>query len=174
MNKKLRNTVFSIIGIVFVFLLFGFILRPLVKKINKVQQDIRLAEARVRKGLIVQAKKDDIIEEYKRYKFYLNQKGISERQKVGNFLKELERISQEANVSVTSLNPQETKAEDELRFYSADLKAEGDIEEILFFFSKLQESKLLVGVDKFSLSPKDKAANILVLDAKLSMSLPQD
>lgn len=174
MSKKLRNTAFSLGGLVFIFLLFGFVLRPLMEKINKVQQDVKLAEARVRKGLTVQAKKDDIIKEYKIYKFYLNQKGISERQKLGNFLKELERISQEANLSITNLNPRDTKTEEEILLYSADLKAEGDIEEILFFFSKVQESKLLVRVDKFSLSPKGKSANLLIFDAKIGMFLLQE
>ncbi len=174
MNKKLKNIVFGACVVIFVLVFSVFVIMPLTKKIKKVQQDVRLAEAKVRNGLIVQSRKEEIIVEYKKFQSYLTQAGESERQRVGSFLKELERISQEANLSVTSLNPQKVKDQDSSLLYSADLKAEGDIEEILFFFSKIQESKLLVKVDKFSLSPKDRAANILSLDAKIGMSLPQE
>ena len=173
MNKKLRNIALSLAGLVLVGLLFIFVFKPLIQKIDKVGQSVRLAEAQIKKSLIVQSRKEEIAQEYKKYQPYLSQAGTTERQRLGTFLKELERISQEANLSVTSLNPQEVKIQDESLFYGADLKAEGDIEEILFFFSKIQESKLLVKVDKLSLSPKDKAANILSLDAKIGMSLPQ-
>ena len=174
MNKKLKNIAFGVCGIIFLLVFSVFVIRPLTKRIKRVQQDVRLAEAKVRNSLTVQNRKEEIVAEYGKYKLYLTQAGTSERQRVGSFLKELERISQEANLSVTSLNPQKVKDQDNSLLYSADFKAEGDIEEILFFFSKIQESKLLVKVDKFSLSPKDRAANILSLDAKIGMSLPQE
>ncbi len=174
MSKRVRNIVLGLAGLTFIGLLFIFVFKPLMEKINKVQQDIRLAEAEVKRSLGVQSKKEEIIQEYKKYKPYLTQAGITERQRIGTFLKELERTTQEANLSVTSLNPQEVQAQDNSLFYGADLKAEGDIEEILFFFSKIQESKLLVKINKFSLTPKDEAANTLSLDAKIGMSLPKE
>jgi len=174
MDKKLRNIVLSIVGLIFIGLLFVFVFKPLMEKISKIKQDIRLAEAEVKRSLAVQSRKEEIAQEYKKYQPYLIQAGATERQRIGTFLKELERTTQEANLSVTSLNPQDVQVQDGSLFYGADLKAEGDIEEILFFFSKIQESKLLIEIDKFSLTPKDEAANTLSLDAKIGMFLPQD
>ena len=174
MTKKVRNWSLITGVIVFLVVFFVFVLGPLVEKINKVQQKMRASELEVKESLRVQVQKEEIIEEYKKYESYLKQAGISERERIGNFLKELERISQEANLSVISLNPSEVVEEAQSVVYSADFKAEGGMEEVLFFFNKIQESKLLIRVDDFSLSPKDKTATGLKLDVKVGMSLPRN
>lgn len=174
MNKKVRNWSLSAGGIVFLVVFVVFVLEPLIERINKIQQGIRVAELEVKEGLRVQAQKKEIVEEYKKYGHYIKQAGISVREKTGNFLKELERTSQEANLSVISLTPSEILENGQKTHYRADFKAEGDMEEVLFFFNKIQESKLLIKVDKFSLSPKDKTATDLKLDAKIGMSLPRN
>ena len=143
MNKKIRNWGLIAGGIVLIVVFIVFILGPLVEKINRIQKGIKVAELEVKEGLRVQIQKKEIMEEYKKYEPYLKNAGISVRERTGNFLKELERTSQEANLSVNSLTPSEITEDSQKIVYGADFKSEGDMEEILFFFSKIQDDAIL-------------------------------
>ncbi len=159
-------------GIVFVFVFINMVLKPLVDKVQQIQKKLKITEIEVKEALQVQARKDKILEEYNSYQGYLKQEDYSDQEIVGNFLKELEKIAQKSNISVISLSPSEPTEKESYKVYNADLRAEGDIEEVLNFFSAIQESKLLIKIEKFSVSPKDEKAAELKLDAKISMFMP--
>ncbi len=159
-------------GILFIFMFVNLGLRPLASKIGQIQQEVKIAELKLKEGLSIQMRKDQIIDEYNRLQTYLKQGDYSEQEIVGSFLKELERLTQQSNISVISLSPAEAKERENRKVYNADLRAEGDIEGILNFFNRIQESRLLIKIEKLSLSPKDKDAIELELDTKISMVRP--
>jgi len=172
MKSKNRNII--IISLVAIIILAIFVIKPLINKIESIQKNLRFAEVGIKESLQVKTQKIDIENEYLQYEMYLNEAGSSKRERIGNFLKEIERLSQEADISITNLSPLETEEKEGLDAYGADFKSEGGIEDILFFINKIQESKMLIKLDSFSFSPKNDAASILKLNAKIVMVLPQE
>ena len=167
------KSIATVIGAVIIVLLFiNFVLKPLVYKITSVQEKIKQAELQLKEGLKVQAQKDEILNAYNRYQEYLKQEDLPEREIVGNFLEELEKIAQQSRVSVISLSPSGVEEKDSFKIYNADFRAEGKMPQLLAFFNKVQQSKLLIKVYELSMSPKDKIALELKLDAKISMIIP--
>ncbi|RKY41107.1 MAG: hypothetical protein DRP85_07190 [Candidatus Makaraimicrobium thalassicum] len=158
---------------VFMFVLVSMVYIPLVDKMDEVRRKVKGIELRVKEGLRVQMRKDQIQEDYNKYRIYLKQQDYSDQEIVGNFLKELEQIARESNISVISLGPSEPEKEErDYKIYTASLKAEGDMEQVMNFFNGIRGSKLVMKVERFSLAPKAKDAYELKLSAKISMIIP--
>jgi len=174
-NRREKLLIYAVAGIILFFLIERFLFSGLRGKAKSVSQQIRIEEARLRAGLDIQERKDKITAEYKELKPYLEKtEGISDREIFAKFLKEAEKVAQGAGVSIVSLSPQdETLDEPEDVKYNADLRAEGNINQVLDLMGRIQNSPLLVKIDKMSLSSKDEKASTIKVEAVLSMVAPK-
>ncbi len=174
-NKREKLLIYAVVGIVVVFLIEHFLFSGLRGKAKGVSQQIRIEESRLQAGLDIQKRKDKITAEYEELKPYLEKtEGISDREIFAKFLKEAEKVAQSAGVSIVSLSPQdETIDESEDVKYNADLRAEGNLGQVLGLMDKIQKSSLLIKIDKMSLSSKDEKAKTIKMDAVLSMVAPK-
>ncbi len=174
-NKREKILAYAIGGLIAIFLIEHFLFSGIRGKSKGVSQQIRIEESRLQAGLDIQKRKDKITAEYKELKPYLEKsEGISDREIFAKFLKEAERVAQEAGVSIVSLSPQnETLDEPEDVKYNADLRAEGSLAQVLGLMDKIQKSTLLIKLDKMSLSSKDEQAGTMKIEAVLSLVVPK-
>ncbi len=170
--SKQKNIAFIVGGIIITLLFVNFVIKPLVEKIATLSKQIKLAQAQLKEGLNIQSQKDTILEAYNRYQVYLKQENLSEREIVGNFLEELEKIAQQSRLSVLSLSPSDAESQNDIQIYNADFRAEGKMTQLLDFFNRVQKSRLLIDIKRLTMAPKDKNAIVLKLDAKISMTIP--
>ena len=56
--------------------------------------------------------------------------------------------------------------------FRAKLRAEATNQEVLTFFSRIEQSQLLIRVEQFSLTPKDDQASTLRLETTISLAVP--
>jgi len=173
LNQKQKILAYVVIGIVFVFLVERLFLSGLRGRLRGIAKEIKVEEARLRKILGVQNAKDRLSLDQKNYQGYLKTKKPEDSEATAELLKEVERLAKEAGLSVVNLNPQPAGEEKtEVRQYKADLRVEANIEQVLNFLNRVQESKLLIKVDKLTLAPKDEQASLLKMEATLSMAVP--
>ena len=174
-NKREKLLVYTIAGLIFLFLIERFLFSGIRGKTRGVSQQIKIEESRLQAGLDIQKRKDKITAEYKELKPYLEKtEGISDREIFAKFLKEAERVAQEAGVSIVSLSPQEESLDEpEDVKYNADLRAEGSLNQIIGLIDKIQSSALLIKLDKLSLSSKDDQAGTIKVEAVLSLIAPK-
>jgi hypothetical protein len=76
-------------------------------------------------------------------------------------------------LTVVSLAKADIEINKDFKIYNADLKAEGEMAEVLRFFSYIQEENKLLVVRDFTVAPKDEKATSLEFDAKIAMYIPQ-
>ncbi|MBL7130562.1 MAG: hypothetical protein ISS45_04035 [Candidatus Omnitrophica bacterium] len=160
-----------IIGIV-ILVLVVIVLKTLIGKISQLQQEIKITQLEIKEDLKIQVRKDKILKEYDIYQPYLKDQGDDEQKIKSNFLKDLEKIAQNSDISIVSLSPSESSEEETYNIYYADFKGEGAIEDILNFLGKIQESKSLIKIDRLDVSSKGRDTEKLKLDAKISISIP--
>jgi len=174
-GKREKILIYVIGGLIFLFLIERFLFSGIRGKTNSVSQQIEIGESRLRAGLDIQKRKDKIAFEFKALKPYLEKsEGSSDREIFAKFLKEAEKVAQEAGVSIVSLSPQdETLDEPEDVKYNADLRAEGKLDQVIELIDKVQNSKLLIKIDKMSLSSKDEQAGTMKVEAVLSLVVPK-
>lgn len=174
-NKREKLLIYAVAGVILVFLIERFLFSDIRGKGKVMSQRIKIEESRLQAGLDIQKRKDKITAEYKELKPYLEKaEGISAREIFAKFLKEAEKVAQEAGVSIVSLSPQdEPEDEPEDIKYNADLRAEGNLNQVLSLMNKIQKSDLLIKIDKISMSSKDERASTIKIDAVLSMVAPK-
>lgn len=160
------------IGLGTVFLVDRVLLSGMRDKGEALRREITAEEVDLRSGVGIQKRKGIIQNERQRYGGYLLP-AASDRELIGNFLKETERIAQEAGAVILDLTPDNQPVKGApYKLYKAQLKAEATVEQLLNFLYKLQTSRLLVKLDRFSITPKDERASLVRLETTISMAVP--
>jgi len=119
----------------------------------------------------IQNRKEFITEDNKAFDRYFGQGKDSDVKLVTDFLKEIEVIAQKTRVSIVNLSP-ENKSREEggyKKFY-ADLRFEAASEQLYQFLNEIQNSRLLIKVEKIAITSRDESAASLKVDATISMA----
>ena len=172
-KKREKALLIGTIGLALLYLSDRLLFSSLRAKQQSLHQEIAAAELTFRTGLAVRQRKDAILREQKQYASYFLP-ASPERELTATFLKEAERLAQGSGAVIMDLTPeiQPPSSAAGQRLYRAQLKAEADVEKLLRFFQALQTSRLLVKLDRFSLTPKDEPASVLRLEATISITVP--
>jgi hypothetical protein len=160
-------------ALVFVFIFEKLFFAPLRVRIKTVDKQIKLKELELKTGVAIQNKKESIMEDYKKYKSYLQDRESkpSDADLVAKFLKELENIAQRTHVSIVNLTPDDQiRTLDGNKIFYADARIEVTLDQFYSFLSEIQSSKLLIKIDKMAVSTKDENASALRMDATISMT----
>ncbi|MFA5116003.1 MAG: type 4a pilus biogenesis protein PilO [Candidatus Omnitrophota bacterium] len=159
-------------AIVLVFLLSKFSLFNFASKSRGLQQQIRVEEEKLKEALEIQKDKDSILQDYNKYSPYLDSL-LSDDENTAQFVKQIEKLSQESGVSIISLNP-ENKPQPfkEYKKMKADLRLEATMEQLVSFLSRIQDDKLLIRLESLSITPKDEYASSLRVEAAISVAIP--
>ena len=171
LKGKQKFLLYAVISVLVCIFMGRFIFLSLGVRLKQLKQQTKLAEAKLKKGLEIQKQKDIISSDYDKYHVFLAVEKMEQRQIIEELLKEIERIAKDSGASLINLSPQEAAEQDKGR-YKADLRMEANAEQILNFLYKIQESKLLIKLDKISVSPKDEQASALKVDATISIAIP--
>lgn len=171
--KKKEKIIVIVIASVAVFVLFfKFFVLGVVNKSKKINMEIRLAEEKLKKSFGIEKNKKNIEDENKAYAKYLLGP-LQEREVVGRFLKEIENITQNTGILVINLTPDNQAVQEKtFKKFKAELKAEANLQQVINFLFRIQESSLLIQLDKISLTPKDEIASTLRIDATISIAVP--
>lgn len=173
LGKREKTIIAAIGAATFIAVFYFLVISPLLDRISQVQTQIRQYELRLKEALTMQARKDEIRKEYEQYSSYLKIENLSRQDYEGKFFKELESISYSSKISIVSLSIADIQEQENFTVYQANLRAEGKLGDILNFFDLIEKSNLLIGINDFSVSPKDEKARTLQLDAELHMYIPQ-
>jgi Tfp pilus assembly protein PilO len=172
--KEREKIIISAVVTIILLILFIFlVLLPLSDKVKILKSQIKQSELTLKEALVLQAKKDYILFECNKFSEHLQYSEASDQENEGWLLKEIEKLSQKSYLAVVNLGKSEIEQDKNFKIYNADLKAEGEISQILKFFSYVEESTKLLIVKDFVVAPKDDKATSLELDATISMYVPQ-
>ena len=172
LNKREAIIAGCLGALLFVFILDKVFLSGMRERLSELNTRIKNEESRLLEGAKIEHKKGQISDEHERYKIFLDIMKEPGKEILTRFLKEAETIVKAAGGSVVSFSPRtDPEIKKDHVKYLADLQIEIDPQQLFKFFFNIEESKLLIKLDSFSLSPKNEQANILKLDSVLSMSV---
>jgi hypothetical protein len=157
MEFKKREIILAYIigGFFLTWLVVKVILVPFQQKLFGLSKDVVLQEARLKKGVSLIEKKDDIEKEYGKYASYFSMQDFSDEEAVANFLKEVEKISRDAGLAILDMKPQkESKGDKFSKQYQINIKAEANMQKLVTFLYALHNSSVLFSVEKLVLVPK--------------------
>ena len=171
LNPRARILAYVAGGVIFLFLFEKFFFSNLRARIKTIDKEIRLKEVELKTGVGIQDKKGQIGLDYKIYSGYLGDQKASAVDNQTAFLKELEGIAQKTGVSIVNLTPDnQSKEVGGSKVFYADARLEATVDQFYSFLGEIQNSKLLIKIDKLTISAKDENASSLRLDTTISMT----
>ena len=167
LNKRERLIFYLCISLILVAILGKAVFRPLSDKLATLNQEIRSKEVELMKGLRVDGQRDQILKEYKSYEGYLKVEG-SDEEIISEFLREIEKLGRESAVSLLDIKPQSTNKRAIFKEYIIEVRLEAPMKDIVGFLYRLNNSSLLLKVEKLVLSLKEENSDILKTNMLIS------
>jgi hypothetical protein len=173
---RIKNRKIIILGaaafIAFIFIVDKSVLSVFRQKLSSVNREITLMEETLKNALLLQSQSGHIKKAYNEYLSYIDISG-DDRNIIASFLREIEKITHASKISLANLNPENEPIKDEYsKRFKADLRFEAQAEQLFDFLKRIQESPLLIRVERLSLTARDELAAALRVEVTLSMSLP--
>jgi hypothetical protein len=171
-GKRERMVIYPVAVLVVLFVVVKLCVVPMKHKGEADREAIKKLETDLSSALSISQRKDQIVRDASAYKKYIQGlQDASSRETATKFLKEIEKIAQESNVSILSLTPEHAAgtAEDD-KILLASLRAEGDAKQFYVFIGKMQESTLLLKLEDFALTAKDEESGALKMDMSISLA----
>jgi hypothetical protein len=112
-------------------------------------------EAQIRKDLRIIAQKQRIEIQHVNYKPYLGMQS-TENEEFTVFLKEVDTLARDNVVSVVDMKPTGTKEMESAKKYMINLNIEADMAALVKFMYAIEDSKKLMTVEKYQISPKSR------------------
>ena len=171
--QKMKYVLFFCAGIVVIFLIERYFISELRQQMKNLHNQIQFEERRLKRDLGISAKKDTHMADYEYCKPYLGTAVISDKHVFGKLLSEIERIVSDTGGSIINLSPREKLEPAGLvKKYKAEFFLEVNFGQLLTFLHKIQGSKLLIKLERSSITVKNKKSGMLQIDGIVSMVVP--
>lgn len=170
-EHKLKKII--LVAVVFIlFVIFSFLItRPAISTISQIKKQAQMFELNVKEFLALELRRDSILNGYTQIEKYIFSKPKSDQEINADLLKALERATLDANLSVVNLSPEEVVAEKNNKLYIANLKAEGSIQEVVNFISRMNDSDLLLKIERLMISARGNDSDKMKVDFRISLSV---
>lgn len=156
-----------------VIFLANFIFAVLGGRLRQFNKQTKVSEAKLKQILEIQKAKSVVEEECRTYKSFLESEKWDDRRIVEELLKGTERIAKDARVSVINLSPQQTPEQTkECKKYKADLRIDASLDQIFNLLRGIENSKLLIKVEKLTIASKNEEADVLKSEMTVTIAIP--
>lgn len=166
LSKREKAVLYGAVIAVFLTIVDRLIIAPISSKMTSLDKAIQEEESRIKTNLHILAQKDKIVANSAKYSSFLTN-SKSEEEEITFLLKEIETMSNDASVYLIDLKPMESKSEDLSKKYSVNLNCEGQMEQIIKFMYNIENSKSLLAIERYQITPKSKESSV----ARCSMTV---
>ncbi len=167
---SLRERGLSLATIVVIGCALGYVwvVEPLWTRLDQLHQSMAAETMRLQKYRRLLTERDRIQKQFVRMASQSTMKG-SEEEVMTDFLSQVERMAEEASLTLKGLRPRPVGSLGRYRIFVVDVSTEGSIGPITRFLHELQVSPHLVKVDRMQLAVKSGTIPGL-LEAQLTLS----
>ena len=143
------------------------VLSPILKSFRSLNQQIHDTETHIKRSIRLLSQKGKMMKEAESYATY----AVSSKSSEGGvlvLLKKVQELASEASVNLLYSKPGagETK---ERNIYRVSLECEGQMDQLISFFYSIENTKLLLRIEKYTLQPTAKGSSVVKCAATISM-----
>ena len=155
LSKREKLVLFGSVLVVACALVDRVIVASLSRRIEQLDAQVTAREAEIRKNLKIVSQKKRITAQHDIYKPYLGQMS-TENEEFTVFLKEVDTLARDSGIYVVDMKPTGTKEAGEARKYLVNLNIEAEMPALVSFMYSVEDSKKLMTVEKYQISPKSR------------------
>lgn len=144
------------------------VIRPIGGYLQDLDEKIKNEEEVIPKRLMVLKYRSKIMNEYQSLEPLMTDPALSQEEEIAKFLRDIERVSKEANLFVSNINPVKVnKKSDVVYELTADIEGKGGLKPIRSFMKTLERDNPALKIDGFNLKPQGKDSD----DIKFQFSI---
>ncbi len=150
--------------VILLFLVLGYhgVWRPMMAKLNDLDDEIFAAEMKIRKAKTFIRQREEIQEEAKKYPNLSRMDAGSDEEEIARLLNFIEQSARKLGVSISDVKPQAVQSDKLSKRYMVELNAESGLKELASFIYELEHSPELLKIERVDTNPKDeKTAAVL-------------
>ena len=157
--------------VVFVLVFDRFMVRPIVNTFHSLDQEVHDLQTNIKKSVRLLAQKDRMMSEAKQYAAY-SVKPKSPAEEAVALLKHIEELANHSSVNLLYAKPGGSQQPPEqIKKYYVNLEFEGQMEPLLNFFYEIENSKMLLRIEKYMLVPTANGSSIVKCTATVSRAV---
>jgi len=175
-NLSKREKIIFYATTFFVLLAFldRLIIYPIYSKIRSINNEVSEKESGIVQNLRILSQKDRIEYETKKYASFFN-KSKSEEENMTSFFKEIENLANKSSLYVVDIKPAGAKEyKNKTQKLLVNLNCEGQMEQIMDFMYSIENSRGLLTIEKYQISPKSKESSIAQASISISKLVISD
>lgn len=161
MTARERAILYASTAIIALSLIYNFLIEPLIKRWNEVNQEINLVKVRLQQSLSTIKDKDRIDKEYAVYAERLKPRG-SDEQEMTYILDGIEKLARNSNLKIVNIKPKPPQDKKFYKQFMVGLETESDMRSLMKFIYDVKNSPLLLKVDRLNLNTKSSQAGIVI------------
>lgn len=159
-SKREKSLISITVLVIACSIIYIFVVEPLYKKFNELNQQIEIKQVRLTKNLKLMKEKDIITEEFKKYGEKLKVKG-SDEEEMASVLSEIERIGKTTGIYLKDVKPQRIKDMSFYKILLVEIKFQADTQNLSKFIYSLQTSASLLKVKRLQVDIKGGESSLL-------------
>ena len=158
--KRERLVLYFTLALFSIMLLERIVFKPLAGRLALLDREIEIQKMKLLKAKATAGGKEQILKDYNDLSPYLKLKG-SDEEVMSEFLKEIEKLARESSVSLSEIKPRSTETKENFKEYAVEVRTEATMPQISDFLYRLDNSVLLLRVQKLSLKARDDTSDVL-------------
>jgi hypothetical protein len=143
------------------------VLSPILKNFQSLNQQIRDTETNIKRSIRLLSQKEKMMKEAEYYATYSASSKSSEGG-VLVLLKKIQELASESSVNLLYSKPGAGETA-ERNVYRVSFECEGQMEQLVSFFYAIENAKLLLRIEKYSLQATAKGSSVIKCAATVSM-----
>ncbi|MFH1768779.1 MAG: type 4a pilus biogenesis protein PilO [Candidatus Omnitrophota bacterium] len=159
-SRRERRLVLIIFSLALASVIFNFLLQPLFRTLDRVNQDIERKEALARKHSRLLGKGENILLLYDKYKNAMEAKGDSDELIAGLF-SEIEDVANKFSLVVEKIKPRAAESRKDYKQVSIEVELRGSVSAIFKFINHMEDGPSFVEVSALRISPQASFSNLI-------------
>ena len=170
MSKRERTIGIVALSVVLILVTDQLIVKQIFKSLNSLNQRLTDTETNIKRSIRLLSQKDRMNTEIERYKAY-SVEVKSPEEETAALLKHIEELANGASVNILYAKPAGGGKEEESKKFVITLEAEGQMAQLVNFFFQIENSTLLLKIDKFTLQPTSGGSSVIKCSATVSRAI---
>lgn len=168
LSKREKTVLYVTAFFVTLMFLDRLVVYPIYSRVRQLNGEIKQKESDINKYLRLLLQKERILNERKKYAAYLDSRQ-PEEQDMTSILKEIENLANKSSLYVVDMKPGGVRENsDQTRRYLVNLNCEGEMEQIADFMYNVENSNVLLMIERYQISPKSKESRVATCTMTIS------
>ena len=160
-TKRERMLGVLTVSIALIALAYNFIIEPLVKRWNTLDEDIQEKSGLLVKHSRILRNKEEIERLHSEYTKYFQEERLSPEEESALALSNIEKLARNTNTHITNIKPLTTKDYENYTKFTFRVTTESRIGELAKFIYNLQSSEQLLKIERMVLRAKERSPDTI-------------